>query len=68
MRKFKRFHRNVDDFVPATAATVNFEAQLGFLIPQLSCFPGEGVGIDLFEQPKVEQLLLKTHDFGVPVL
>jgi hypothetical protein len=42
--------------------------QFGLLIPQLTGLGCERVSIDLFKQSKVEQLLLKSPDFGVPFL
>lgn len=57
LRKFKRFHGDVDGFVPSSVATLDFKPE-----------PGVGLGVDLFEEPQVQQLALEPHDFRVPLL
>jgi hypothetical protein len=58
LRKFKRFHRNVDDFVPATVCHVDFELQLGLSIAQVTgCF-GVGRGIDLLKEKVVVDIVI----------
>jgi hypothetical protein len=71
LRKFKRFHRNVDDFVPATVGSLDFQLQLSGSISQVSVRRGEYVGVDLFEHPQVEQAVLlvtNLHQFVLKLL
>ncbi|MFO0448836.1 MAG: hypothetical protein ACK52I_09270 [Pseudomonadota bacterium] len=58
MRRFKRFHGNVDDFVPIAVVTVDLELQRRLLIPKLLGLGSVGIGVDLFEESQIEQTVL----------
>jgi len=62
LRKFKRFDGDVDDFVPASVASLDFESEMCGSITEFGILLGKGLGVDLFQQQMGQQSFLLLAD------
>ena len=58
LRKFKRFHRYVGSFTTTAIRRLDLESQPGNAVPELRALRHERLGLDLLQQPEIQETIL----------